>query len=78
LGLDAEAAGVLVTAGGQHALNVIFATLTRPGDLVFTESLTYPGMKSLAQMLGLGLQGLPVDEHGLIRRARRTRRGRST
>jgi DNA-binding transcriptional MocR family regulator len=66
LGLDAEAAGVLVTAGGQHALNVIFATLTRPGDLVFTESLTYPGMKSLAQMLGLGLQGLPVDEHGLI------------
>jgi DNA-binding transcriptional MocR family regulator len=66
LGLDAEAAGVLVTAGAQHALNVIFATLTRPGDLVFTESLTYPGMKSLAQMLGLGLHGLPMDEHGLI------------
>lgn len=66
LGLDAEADNVLVTAGGQHALTVIFATLTRPGDLVLTESLTYPGMKSVAQMLGLRLHGLPLDEHGLV------------
>ncbi len=66
LGLDADSSRVLVTAGAQHALNVIFATLTRPGDVVLTESLTYPGMKSLAQMLGLRLRGLPMDEQGLL------------
>lgn len=65
-GLEAEADRVLVCAGAQHALTVIFATLTRPGDLIFTEALTYPGMKSLAQMLNIRLRGLPMDEHGLI------------
>jgi DNA-binding transcriptional MocR family regulator len=66
LRLEADGDGVLVTAGAQHGLNVIFATLTHPGDLVLTESLTYPGMKSLAQMLGLRLRGLAMDEHGLV------------
>ncbi|UCF21526.1 MAG: PLP-dependent aminotransferase family protein [Gemmatimonadota bacterium] len=66
LGLSADSSRVLVTAGAQHALNVIFGTLTRPGDVVLTESLTYPGMKSLAQMLGLGLRGLTMDEQGVV------------
>ncbi len=64
-GLEAEGDRVLVCAGAQHALNVIFATLTRPGDLVLTESLTYPGVKALAQILSLRLRGLPMDEFGL-------------
>ena len=65
-GMEADTDRVLVTAGAQHANNVIFATLTRPGDLVACESLTYPGIKAMAQMLDLRLRGLPLDEHGLI------------
>ncbi len=65
-GLAAEGDRVLVTAGAQHALNVILSTFTKPGDVVLTEALTYPGMKALAQMLGLRLNGLPMDEDGLI------------
>ncbi|UCC83122.1 MAG: PLP-dependent aminotransferase family protein [Gemmatimonadota bacterium] len=64
-GLEAGGDRVLVCAGAQHALNVIFGTLTRPGDLVLTESLTYPGVKALAQILNLRLRGLPMDELGL-------------
>ncbi len=65
-GLEADRSRVLVCAGAQHTLNVIFSTLTRPGDTILAEALTYPGMKSLAQMLHLRLRGLPMDEFGLI------------
>jgi DNA-binding transcriptional MocR family regulator len=41
------------------------ATLTEPGDTVLTEQVSYPGIKALANLLHLQLQGLPMDEHGL-------------
>lgn len=65
-GMEAEARRVLVTSGALHAMTVVFSTLTKPGDTVFTESLTYPGMKNLAHLLHLRLQGLAVDEQGII------------
>ena len=52
----------LSTSGALHAMTVVFSTLTKPGDTIFTESLTYPGMKNLAHLLHLRLQGLAVDE----------------
>src|ERR687889_450442 len=57
---------VLVCNGALHAMTVVFATLCRPGDTVLTESLTYPGMKNLANLLNLRLQGLPTDGEGLV------------
>jgi DNA-binding transcriptional MocR family regulator len=65
-GLEAEASRVLITSGALHAMTVVFSTLTKPGDTVFTESLTYPGMKNLAHLFHLRLQGLAMDEHGII------------
>jgi DNA-binding transcriptional MocR family regulator len=65
-GLKAEASRVLITSGALHAMTVVFSTLTKPGDTIFTESLTYPGMKNLAHLLHLRLQGLPVDDEGII------------
>ncbi|MFO1056063.1 MAG: PLP-dependent aminotransferase family protein [Dongiaceae bacterium] len=65
-GLSVEAERVIVTAGGQHAMLTVFAGLTKPGDLVLTEALTYPGMKSLAGMLQLRLQGIAMDADGLL------------
>jgi DNA-binding transcriptional MocR family regulator len=64
-GLPAEADTTLVTAGAQHALTVLSATLLRPGDQVLAEEMTYPGMKALAGMLGLRMEGLPSDSEGL-------------
>lgn len=56
---------LVVTAGAQHGMTAVFAAITRPGDLVLTEELTYPGMKALARMFGLRLRGLPMDGEGI-------------
>ncbi len=64
-GLDATPDNVLVSSGSQHGMAAVFAALLRPGDLVVTEALTYSGMKALAGLLHLRLQGLPLDEQGL-------------
>ena len=64
-GLPAEAGRVLVCAGSQHGLTTVLATLLGPGDLLLTEELTYPGLKAVAGLLHLRLQGLSMDAHGL-------------
>ena len=64
-GLPAEPGRVLVCAGSQHGLTTVLATLLQPGDLLLTEALTYPGLKAVAGLLHLRLQGLPMDAHGL-------------
>jgi DNA-binding transcriptional MocR family regulator len=57
---------VLVTSGSQHALTAVMSALARPGDLVLTESLTYPGVKARAGgLLHLRLQALPMDAQGM-------------
>jgi DNA-binding transcriptional MocR family regulator len=65
VGLDVSADRVLVTGGAQHAMAVTFATLTDPGDTVLTEEFTYFGMRSLASLIHIKLNGLPMDEEGL-------------
>ncbi len=65
-GLKVLTQQVMICTGALHAMTVVFSTLTKPGDSVFTESLTYPGMKNLAHLLHLRLKGLPTDEEGII------------
>ena len=65
-GLKVDTEQVMICSGALHAMTVVFSTLTKPGDSVFTESLTYPGMKNLAHLLHLRLKGLPTDEEGII------------
>jgi len=64
-GVAASAGRVVVCSGSQHGLMVVLATLLQPGDLLFTESLTYAGLKSVAGLLHLRLSGLPIDGEGL-------------
>ena len=65
-GLKAVPERVIVTNSAQHALAVIFTALTRPGDAVAVEYLTYPGMKALADLFGLRLVALAMDSEGLL------------
>jgi DNA-binding transcriptional MocR family regulator len=44
---------------------VLFSTLARPGDVILTEAQTDPGMKDLANLLQLRLQGIPMDDEGI-------------
>jgi len=64
-GLEGCADRILVTSGAQHAMAVVFSTLTNPGDLILTGELTYSGMKSLANFLHVRLRGLLMDEEGI-------------
>src|SRR5205814_2273898 len=49
----------------QHGMTAVLAALLGPGDLVLTEALTYPGMKNLAGLLSLRLEGVVLDEQGM-------------
>lgn len=71
---------VIATTGGQQAILAVLAALTRPGDCILAEELTYPGLKTAATLIDRKLEGLPMDRHGLIpeayERALAARRGR--
>ncbi len=65
-GLAASPAQVAVSAGAQHGMLLALAALTRAGDVVLTEQLTFYGLKSLATLLSLRLHGVAIDEYGLV------------
>lgn len=69
LGVDVTADAILLTAGVQHALDLLFRALTGSGDGVLVEDPTYPGLLPLIAMhrvrpipVRVGVDGLdPVD-----------------
>lgn len=65
-GPAAASAEIIVTAGGQHAMACVLSAITRPGDAVAVEALTYNGMRSLATHLHLRLVPLVMDEQGVL------------
>jgi DNA-binding transcriptional MocR family regulator len=65
LGLPANPDHLVLTAGAQHALATSFAALTKPGDTVLVEDLTYSGVRLLAQQVHVKLRGVPMDAEGL-------------
>jgi DNA-binding transcriptional MocR family regulator len=65
VGLSARPEDVLVSAGSQHGITTVLATLLAPGDLLLTEDLTYAGLKSVAALLHLKVRGLAMDGEGL-------------
>ena len=41
-------------------------SLTSPGDVVLTETLTFPGVKAAAEKLRLRLVGVRMDQEGIL------------
>jgi DNA-binding transcriptional MocR family regulator len=56
---------IFVTPGAHPALLAIFGVLAKPGDVILSEAITYPGARSIAAQLGLNLVGLPLDDEGV-------------
>lgn len=65
-GLRVTADDVLITCGAQHGLQICANTLLRPGDVILTEVLTWPGLKVLATQLDLRVEPVAVDGDGII------------
>lgn len=61
-----DAGEILVVPGAQAAMTAVVSTLTRPGDVIVTDRLTYPGMRALAAQFGLSLRGVEGDEEGMV------------
>ncbi|MEU0034188.1 PLP-dependent aminotransferase family protein [Streptomyces sp. NPDC006333] len=63
-GIDTAPATVLLTSGAQQAIDCVLRSLTRPGDVLAVDALTYPGVKLIAAAHGLGLAPIPVTATG--------------
>ncbi|MFN7305902.1 MAG: PLP-dependent aminotransferase family protein [Acetobacteraceae bacterium] len=66
VGIKANPDQLLLTSGAQQALAVAFATTSRPGGVILTERLTYPGALTLAQVGNYRLMGVETDNEGMI------------
>jgi DNA-binding transcriptional MocR family regulator len=63
-GLTVDASQVLIVDGAQHGLAITVMAFLKPGDVVATDALTYPGFKVLAQAHALELAALPPKGQG--------------
>lgn len=65
-GVERDENSVLIVNGCQHGLNVAFLALARPGDTILLESLTWPGAAQLAEMRGLKVAPVAIDDQGIL------------
>ena len=64
-GIKADRHEAVVTNGAQHGIFCALMAVTRPGDLLLTEALTYVPVKAMAERLALKLMPTPLDDEGL-------------
>ncbi|MDY0872756.1 aminotransferase-like domain-containing protein [Dongia rigui] len=57
---------LLIAGGTQLALTAILTTYAKSGDRILTEALTYPGFRAAAEHLGLRMEGIAMDDEGLL------------
>ncbi|MFQ3459060.1 PLP-dependent aminotransferase family protein [Bradyrhizobium sp. UFLA01-814] len=56
----------IVLSNGTHSTALmVLAQIARPGGAMLTESITYPGIKPLARLLGIQVHGVDMDEDGI-------------
>jgi len=56
---------LFIAPGAHPALLGILGVVARAGDVLLSESLTYPGARSIAAQLSLRHVGIPMDDEGL-------------
>lgn len=64
LGDAPEAARILVTNGTQNALFIALVTTVGRGGLLLTETLSYHGLRRIAELLGIDIATIPMDADG--------------
>jgi DNA-binding transcriptional MocR family regulator len=62
LGLPSSAAQVIVTTGGQQALDLLIRSEVLPGQPVAVEDPTFPGVLDALHRSGARVIGIPADE----------------
>ncbi|MDO6458914.1 PLP-dependent aminotransferase family protein [Celeribacter halophilus] len=57
---------VAVTPGAHATMAAILSIITRPGDTVLCEAITYPGFRNVAGRFRLNLVGVEMDKDGIL------------
>ncbi|MDR3590798.1 MAG: PLP-dependent aminotransferase family protein [Negativicutes bacterium] len=65
VGLAVTPQDILVTSGSQNALACCLMSLLSSGDRLAVDAFTYPGIKTLASMLGIRLVPIETDASGM-------------
>jgi DNA-binding transcriptional MocR family regulator len=56
---------IAITPGAHATMTALLSTMTRPGDVILCEAITYPGLRAIAARMGLQLVGIPMDDRGI-------------
>lgn len=65
-GLPTAPEEILVTAGAQQGIALAISLLAKPGDVVLTEEVTWPGLSDVVRRLGARTVGVEMDDDGVI------------
>jgi len=66
VGFSVDPDQVVLAHGAQQALGAAIEALTRPGDTVLAEELTYSGVIENAERANVRLHGVALDEEGMV------------
>jgi DNA-binding transcriptional MocR family regulator len=66
VGLSVDPDRIVLSHGAQQALGAALEALTEPGDTVLAEALTYSGVVENAERIGIDLEGVALDDEGMI------------
>ncbi len=64
-GVEVAGERIVVSAGATHGLGIVLDVITRPGDSVLAEELTYPAFRPLVETRGLRLCPVALDGEGI-------------
>jgi DNA-binding transcriptional MocR family regulator len=65
-GLELPPDRLMLTGGAQHALAIALLALSRPGEAVLTERLTFHGVADAIAVGGARAVGVAIDEEGAV------------
>lgn len=65
LGMPVAPEALMVTQGGQHGIDLALRALTRPGERIAADALTYPGLIGAARLAHLKTLPVPLDDSGM-------------
>jgi len=65
-GIVAPIDDILITTGSGQGLDMISAMLINPGDTILTEEFCYQGAMNRFRKLGAKLEGMKLDEDGIV------------
>lgn len=65
-GLDVVEEDIIITTGGQQALDLLAKIFVNPGDTIITESPSYVGALNSFKSYEANIIGIPVDNDGMV------------